>query len=435
MTGQQTLIARGVLGVFAGALSIAACSNAYLRRLPNLRFDRFAVATFLVTRLGFFGLIFFVLRIAPRGDIPAYYWSEANSVLRGLLPYRDFVSSYAPLHSYIDAAAIRIWHTPLAIILLAILAETVLLPLWFRFGRNLLSETEIRTATLLYLTSTVSLQFVAIDGQDTVVVAVFLALSLFFLTRQKELLSGASTGAAVASIKFLPLLFAPAFFLSLPKRWRWTLGLAIPIAAVYGTSVAMGLPILTPLKQEGNIKGAGNLPFLIESILGITLPSRLWDLLLLAVLAVIFLLIARAAHASTPVGRLRVITFSLAALTLALLLFSKKSWPPYLMLALFPICLLIEVRRLQLIGFALVGVVAVVEHSYWASILSQVTALQFHQGLLAGHSNCFVFLGLEVAMLAGYTWLLTNALRRIGAAPGFVLETTPERQGDLIGRV
>ena len=414
MTGQQTLIARAALGVFAGAVSIAACSSASLRRLPGPRFDRLAILAFFLSRFGFFGLVFFVLRIAPRGDIPGYYWPEANSVLHDLLPYRDFVTSYAPLHPYLDAAAIRIWHSPLAIIFLAILAEAALLPLWLRFGRAFLSETEIRTGTLLYLSSAASLQFVAIDGQDTVIVGVFLALSFFFLVRRKEFLSGASLGAAVATIKFLPLLYVPAFFLSLPKRWRWVAGMAIPILAVYGAFAAMRLPILLPLQREGNIRGAGNLPYLIESLLGVTFPSRLWDVLLLVILAILFFVLARAAHGASPAVRLRVMTFSLAALTLALLLFSKKSWSSYLMLTLFPICLLIDVRRrLHLIGFALVGVIAVVEHSYWASILAQVAAPQFHHELLSARPASLIFLLIELLLLVAYAWLFALSVQRI----------------------
>jgi hypothetical protein len=429
LTGQQTLIARAALGVFAGAASIAACSSALLRRLPGPRFDRLATIAFYVSRFGLFGLIFFVLRIAPRGDVPGYYWPEANSALHGLLPYRDFLSSYAPLHSYLDAAAIGLWHNPLAIIFLAILAEAAILPLWLRFGRTFLSETELRTATLLYLTNAVSLQFVAVDGQDTVIVGVFLALSLFFLARQKEMFSGASLGAAVSTIKFLPLLFAPAFFLALSKRWRWAVGMMLPIVVVYGAFVAMRLPILTPLQREGNLKGAGNLPYVIESVFGVNLPSRLWDGILLVVLAILFFFLARAARGASPAVRIRVITFSLAALTMALLIFSKKSWTSYLMLTLFPICLLIEARRrFHLLLFALLGVIAVVEHSYWASILIQATAGQLHQGLIAGRPACFIFLTLELLLLAGYVWLLGLSLQCISSAQDGLPAGPPARR-------
>lgn len=417
MTGQQTLIARGALGIFAGITSGVACASSFPRRLSKADFDRGVSLAFSISRLGLFGLIFFLLRIPPRGDVPSYYWPEAGSVLHGLLPYRDFPSSYAPLHPYLDALAIRIWHNPLAITLLAILIEITLLPLWFRFGRTILSEMEIRTAALLYLCSAISLQFVTVDGQDTVIVGVFVTLSLFFLSRGKELLSGASIGTAVATIKFLPLLYVPAFFLSLPRRWRWALGAAVPILVAYGTFVVMHLPILVPLQIEGDKKGAGSLPYVVESLLGVTIPSRIWDLLLIAVLVAIFILLARTLRGANAEARLRGVIFAIAALSLALLFFSKKSWPPYLMLTLFPICLSIDARRwFHVAGLAGFSVVAVVEHSYWATILNQLSAQDLHRGLLSGHAVYFIFLALELALIGGYGWLITLALRKIGSA-------------------
>jgi len=423
LTGQQTLIARGALGVLAGAASLAAVYNPRLRQLARPRFDRLVIAAFAVSRLGLFALIFLILRIAPRGDIPAYYWQEALSALHGLLPYRDFASSYAPLHPYLDALPVALWNSPLAIILLAILVEAALLPLWLRFGRELLSEQELRTGALLYLTSAISLQFVAVDGQDTVIISVLLTVALFFLARHRSLLSGTSAGVSVAAIKFLPLVYAPAFFFATPRRWRWAAGFSIPVVAVYGAFLLMRLPILTPLVQEGNLKCAGNVPFLIESLLGITLPSRLWDALLAGTFALIFYLVAKANQDAGLPGRLRAITFATAALTLALVLFSKKSWPPYLMLSLFPICMLVDLRRkTQVIGISAFSLIAVVEHSYWATLLHQLTAQELHQGLLSALPTYYVFLALQLFLLVGYGWLLAAAFRRILSSP----EEAPE---------
>jgi hypothetical protein len=433
LTGQQTLIARAVLGIVAGAASVAAVYNPRLRRLSAPRFDRIVTATFVLSRLGLFSLVFLVFRIAPRGDIPAYYWPEALSVLRGLMPYRDFVSSYAPVHPYVDAVAVSLWHTPVAIILLSILVEATLLPLWLRFGRELFSERELRTASLLYLTSAVSLQFVTIDGQDTVVISVLLTFAFFALARSREFLSGASVGLSIASIKFLPLIYAPAFFLAIRRRWRWTLGFAIPIVIAYGTFLALHLPILTPIQQEGNLKAAGNLPYLIESVLGVTLPSRLWDALLLMNFSVVFLLVWRVSRATSLPVRLRAITFGTAAITLSLVLFSKKSWPPYLMLSLFPISLLIDIqKRWQCIVFAAFGVIAVLEHSYWATLVYQVTAPELHKGLLAGQANHFVLVGLQVLLLGGYGWLLACAVSRILSSPYAEIEAAAESPAERL---
>jgi hypothetical protein len=419
LTGLQTLIARAALGVVAAVSTFAVLSNPRIQRLTGPRFDRVVTVAFLLSRIGLFAIVFLVLRLTPRGDIPAYYWNEALNVLHGLLPYRDFVSSYAPLHPYLDGLAVGLWHSPLAIILLAVLVEAALLPLWLRFGRMMFAEDTLRASALLYLTSAVSLQFVTIDGQDTVIIGVLLTLALYFLARQLELGSGVSLGAAVATIKFLPLIYAPAFFLAIPRRWRWTMGFLLPILAVYGTSAAIRLPILTPFRQEGDLKSAGNLPYLIESICGVTLPSRLWDGLLLGAFTAIFFLVFHASRHADITGRLRAIAFATASLTLTLLLFSKKSWPAYLMLSLFPICLLVDVRRrLRTLGFVFFSLVAVVEHSYWASLLHQVTARELHQGLLSGQLTYFIFLTLQIMLLGGYGWLLAASIRHIAASVG-----------------
>lgn len=419
MTGEQSLIARGVLGAVTGIISVAAASHPYPRRLSSQRFDRLIAIAFAASRLGLFGLVFLLLRIPPRGDIPAYYWEEALSVLHGLIPYRDFSSSYAPLHPYLDAVAVLVWHSPLAIILLAILAEAAMLWLWMRFGRELLSETEIRTAALLYVTSGVSLQFVTIDGQNNVIIAALVALALLLALRHRELISGAAIGIGVAAVKFLPLLYAPAFFLSLRRRWRWTVGLAIPIVAVYGTCLALRVPALMPLEFEGNMRGASNFSHLFEWVLGVDVPGRAWDLLMVLVVAGIFVLHFRTVRGKNPEVQLRGLIFCIAALTIALLCFSKKSWPNYLMLALFPICLTIDSRRMRdLIGFACFSFVAVVEHSYFATVVG-IPVHALHAGMLKGQQSVLIYLVLEVLLIAGYGWLLTISLRRMMAAADF----------------
>lgn len=432
MTGNQTLIARTALSVIAGAIGIAAVSSDRLRALPRQVFDRLITIAFIVSRLAAYLGIFFILRLQPRGDIPAFYWDDATSALRGLVPYRDFLTSYAPLHPYLDALAIRLWHTPLSIILLAVCVEFLLLPIWLRAGRSFLCEHELRTAALLYCTSTISLQFVTIDGQDNVIIATLLALAVLLLHKNRPLASGAALGLSAVSVKFLPLLYAPLFFFSSLRRWRWTAGLAIPVGLVYGAFAAKHLAIFSPLTQEGSLRSANNLPYLIEAILGITVPSRIWDILTLAALGILLAMVGRAMRHATPTHCLRILTFGMATLTLCILLFSKKSWPPYLVIALFPLCLLIPAAsRLKTVAFALFGVIAVVSPSYWATVHKQFSAHEFHQGLLAHQASSLIFLALQLLLILGYIWLLTESLRQI-ASPASEVEDKPVTQPILV---
>jgi hypothetical protein len=421
MTGSQTLLARTALGVVAALGSILLTSSRRLRALPRGRFDRITIAAFAVSRLGLFFALFLWFGATPRGDVPAYYLDQAQQVLRHKLPYRDFSSSYAPLHPYVDAGLFLLWHTPLSFMLFAVIAEVLLLPLWLRVSRTFLPEPEVRLAALLYLASPISLQFVAVDGQDNVVIALLVALALLLGLRGRNVLSGAVFGLSIAAIKFLPLLYAPAFFLASPRRWRWAAGAATVVAVVYGGFLLRHAPILQPLAAEGDLRSAGDLPYLLEAIFGVSIPARLADLLLLVVLLFLFVRIARGSYQAPLALRMRAITFGVSALTLAVLLLSKKSWPPYLMLSLFPICLLPAAgarSRLRVVGFALFSLVAVTEHSVWASSLQQFSSAAFHSALGRHDPEALLFLVLELLLTGGYAWLLAESAYRIVAAGG-----------------
>jgi hypothetical protein len=426
MTGMQSLAARAVLGVVTASAGLVAVSIERFQQVSSRTFDRCLQAAFAASRLGLYILLFFVLHIAPRGDVVGYYFDEAVDVLRHQVPYRDFISSYAPLHPYFDGAAIYLWRSPLALILLAVLAEIVLLPVLLRIGRELFAERSVRLAALLYVASPISLQFVAVDGQDNVLITLLVSLAILCLMRNRAILSGALVAAGAVLIKFLPLLFVPPFFFAAQRRMRWLLGFLAVLLVGYGSFALRHVDILAPLVREGPLKTASNLPFVLEVVFGFTIPDRVGVvfllLVLLSILALVFQAMRRAEQsrpASLPDPRLRVLLFGIAALTLALLTFSKKSWPPYLMLALFPICLLVvdRVRSwLRLAAFAIFSVIAVVGHSFWATVFEQAPASEIHISLLSKRPAVFVLLVLQVLLVAGYLWLLADALKRLTGA-------------------
>ena len=277
MTGIQSLEARTALGgVFAVAGYIAA-SSAAIHRLTRRTFDRTANLTFILSRFVIFVGVFFALHLPVRGDIPSFYFPEAHWVMQHQLPYRDFPSSYAPLHSFLDAGLVLLWNSPTAIILFAIFAECLILPVWLRAARLFASESAVRIAAALYITSAISLQFVTLDGQDNVVIALLLGLGVLTLARRRETLSGALVSFGAVLIKFLPLLFAPAFIFGARRWFRWLLGFLAVLALGYGVFAAMHLPILAPLSVEGSMRTASDLPYLLESIAGITAPPLTGD--------------------------------------------------------------------------------------------------------------------------------------------------------------
>ena len=416
MTGEHSLYARIGLGAVVAAASATLLSIHRFRQGPSRTFDRLAILALIGSRAGIYLLVFFIFRLTPRGDIPAYYYPQALQALHGSIPYINLFTSYAPLHPYLDGAAIFFWRTPLAIILLAICAEAFLLPVWLSFARAFFAEQHVRTATLLYIASPISIQFVAIDGQDDVLIALLLALATYACYRYRSFLSGSLIGLSVVLVKFLPLLFAPVFLLAAPRRMRSLAGFCSVLILGYGGFVLMHASILYPLRAEGQLKTASNFPYLFESLSGISLPARVEDGVTALALLVVLIVIVRSLRGAGARESLRVLTFGPAALMLTLMLFSKKSWPPYLMFALFPLCLLFHEQarlRLRLGAFILFGVIAIFVQSFWATILGLCPAGILHHQLLEKSPTAMVFLAVEFALLAGYGWLLAESIHQI----------------------
>jgi hypothetical protein len=414
MTGVQSLELRVALAAsVATACGVAISSRALFDRQIKA-FDRLAIWGLAASRLGLYVVVFLILKIQPRGDVPHVYTDEAFNTLHGLHVYRDFLSSYAPLHSYLDAALFRLWPNPLALMLFAVLAECFLLPVWLPAARAFVSERHVRMATALYIFSPISIQYVAIDGQDNVVAALLLGISVLLLVRSRAALSGVATGLTIAVFKFLPLVYVPSLVLAAyRRRWNWAVGFGIPVALVYGGFLLIHSPILVPLQREGALRKASNLPFIIDTLADRLFPARLWDGIVVLALAALVVVAARAMQGAVPAARLRALASSMVALTVALLTLSKKSWPTYLMLVLFPLCLVLaRLAPWKRIVFLLFSLVVISEHSFWTIRLGEVDAPGLHTLLAAGDRAAVEFLLLECLLIAGYVWLLFESIRQ-----------------------
>ena len=425
MTGLQVLASRTALGLVAGGVSLALSRVPRLYRGSQERFDRGLLLALVASRLALFTLVFLVVHIPARGDVPVYYMPEARSVLKGLMPYRDFESSYGPLHPYMDSFFLRVWNSPLALILFAILIEVATVRLFLTIARRLFSDRQTRLAGLLYLANPLSLQFVTIDGHDNVLLALLFGAGIWMLLRSRETLSGFVTGIGIGLLKLIALFYAPVYWLAEQRRWRWTAGFLVALLLGEGVWFAMGLPLLTPIRIESALKQAGDLPFLVESVLGIDVPGRILDGIMLLMLGLVWMAVAIAARGRALEQRARVILFALPAVTLVLELFAKKSWPPYLMIVLFPLCLLIADRgRTALWVFEFFCVIGVSEHSFWATVLGSIGSGEMHQGLVQHGLNFYFYIFLQILLLSGYGWLLWIAMQALG-----VRTRSSEREG------
>ncbi len=412
MSPNQNLAARTAVSVLFSLLAVVAVQMRKLLLISRQSFDRLAIASFLVSRWGLYLAIFVVAHIAPHGDVSIYV-EEATAVLHGQLPYRDFLSSYAPLHCFLDAGLMRLWFTPKVIIVFAIFAECFLVPLWLRMAREFFVERDVRIGTLLYLTSALSVQFVTVDGQDNVAVALLFGLCLFLILRSRLVASGFAIGAGISIFKFLPLLYLPMFLRVVKSPFKWIAGIAIPVAIVYGAALAQHLNILMPLSRE-SYRTANCIPYLVEALFGITVSSAVWNGLLLLVLGVVLVVTLQAMQAAPQTARMRILTLGIAAVTLVILSIPKKSWPPYFLLALFPVCLLIApLSRGKIALFAAFQVLCVAIPSVWADVFDLDDALPLHALLLAHKPVAILFYLGQTLLVAGYLVMLWEALKQI----------------------
>jgi Glycosyltransferase family 87 len=423
MTGIQTLVARGAVGLLGALLIPFVARISFTERIASRISNRTLLWLFALSRLAIYVLVFGLLRISPRGDIPAFYYPQAISALAGLVPYRDFISSYAPLHSYLDACVVLVWRSPLAIILLAVIAEIGMVVIWSSIAGPEFGDKRIRLALLLYAVSPLSILQVAIDGQNNVIVGLFLALSAWFALKHRRFISGVMYSLSICAVKFLPLIYLPLFVASL-RRWsRWVLGFAFTVVAIYGSFAALRAPILQPLTEQSAGRRSGCLPYLIEVLAGFQANGRIWDALLVLALSAVWAkaLTSARANRARPAElsirdsfQLHTFMYGAVAVTLVLLILSKKSWITYSLMTLFPLCVLVaESKWLYAWLFGAFQWIAVVEPSFWASVLLQPESLQLRELLRSRQPAAEAFLGIEVLLIAGYLVFLLLALRRL----------------------
>lgn len=433
MTGMQTLEARAALGVVALAATLAVSRSSTLSHLPERRFDRVYLLLFAGVRLFLFALIFLVLRLPVRGDVVGYYVPELLERLHGGVPYRDFGSSYAPLASYGNAALYRLHASPLTLVLFAILVENVAAAVWLRVLRLCVSNRTAQLAALLCLVNPVSLQFVTVDGQNNVLISLFLALAVLALRKESAARSGGWLAVAISTVKFLPLLCVPSFVAYAGRdRRRWLAAFGATLLVVYGFfQFVLHAPVLSAFGREGGIKSASGLPYVVEAVTGHDFGLRLWDGLMLALLAGLvlrtLLLVRRwqmlGLDSSSAAGaQLRAVMASATGLLVTLMAFSKKTWPTYTEIVLFPLALAVATRvsarrtRAAVVWFGVFSVLAVTAQSVWASVLNQAPALLLHAELVKGQLSAWAFLALELALLLLYVWLIRVCLREERAA-------------------
>ena len=422
MTSLQAIELRGGVGGVMSVASLVAWRLAPRLRMSADTFFRSALAAFALTRLGAFIVAFGVLHFTPRGDI-ILYMQEALPALAGKLVYRDFLTPHAPLNSYLFALMLRLHNSSLTIMLFGILFDIAAMIVWFKCGQYFLSTLTLRRAALLLICNPTSLLTEGIDGQMNSFIALFLGLGVWLVLRQKHFLSGAAVAMPVAVIKFLTLIYAPGFLFAvrgMRQKVIATLGFVGVLLVAYVPFALAGADLREPLTQEGAHKTSSNLVFLVESLTGHSLGLHLPDVLLaLSWLAVVVLTFVsmRAVSGDEPKARrstLLLLSISLIAELLCVQIFSKNTWDRYLVMAMFPLCLVAaELSWREMLGYGVWLFTLCFEPSYWAGILGLPEAGDVHRGMFSGNPRLIFFFCLQIIVVGGSVFMLLTCTRAL----------------------
>ncbi len=430
--GALVLAGKLAIGVACAMASAVALRWRGLDALSPRSFDAASLGVALATRVGLALGLYGVLDQEVLGDVLGTYVPQGRALLEGRTPYRDFSTSYGPLFPFLAAAILGLWNDPVAFVAAAIAVELGSLALWLRAGRRLLDERSVRVATALYLTSPIPLLNVAMNGGNQVWIAPFLAACALALARC-DALAGVALGSSVVAVKLLGGLFAPGAWLFARQRTRFALGFVAPIAVAYAVAFAWGgRRAFEGLLYEAGQITPGNLYFQL-SALGLDLENPLLgaaSAVLLAGAGALGVAWLWRADISQDPRRLPAV---LGATLIAFLLLSKKSYPTYLVLGFYPLCLALARARpgpWDCVAFGALGLAATLEMSLWFRWLdTRDLSLLWSEPLPAPVDRAGVlgFLACELALLASYAALLWRIAPELGFSARAAPAAAPPR--------
>ncbi len=398
------------VAVATGLLGIWLPRRVALDRLSDRAFLWRAATLQLALGLGLFVALYGIGNAQVTSDVPSYYLPAARAALAGKVPLRDFPSSYAPLFPYVGAGLLALWNSDKAFALLAILVNALALVAWHSAALACLGRQAARQASLLYATSG-HLLIQSLLGTNQLWIAALLAGTTLLLVRGREAGSGLLQAVALCATKFLAALFWPVLAICSAHRARWVGAAVLASAAVYAAFGVAGADLLYPFRYQSTLISSGNLPYLLDPVLG---PIGAAERSIISEAAAIAAFAAVTAwiylrSRSLPAERRPLLLLGALALTgCAFMLVSKKSYTAYAVFFMYPAiaALVLGTRRAAgRAGFLLVfNVLLVAEPSLWFHLggngrrLSEW--LQEAGGLRVGS-----FVAVDLALVACYGYL------------------------------
>ena len=407
------LVLKAVIATACAGAAILAARSPAIDRLSWRDFDRLSLIALLASRLGLFVVVFLLAGMEPTSDVETVYYPQALAALHGAIPYRDFVTSYAPLFPYLAALPVAIWRSAKALVLFAILAEVLNCLIWRTIARTVLDAHRARLAVVLYVCSPIALLNVALDGQNQVLVSLLIGGSILALARKRYVLAGALFGFAFGAVKFLAALAAPPIWAAAGSRRRWSAAALIAIAAIYGAAAAAGADILMPARINVGLETSGNLPYLLAWATGVRLAPEMVQ----AVLAAAYIGLAAAMlalHKKSP-GAFDVSGW-IAAFLLVFMTLSPKSFTNYIEMFLCPLMIAVVPllsRARSILLFAGFEVAAALEPSLWFRWMAQgdlSSAVHSAAGILAT-GRVVTFVLTDLVLVISYTTMFLFLFR------------------------
>ena len=384
---------------------------------PEGSFLRWAVGLQLIPSLGLFLALYVLGHQEPTSDVPSYYLPAARAVLQGQVPFRDFTSSYAPLFPYVGAALVSCWDSGKMFALFGIVLNAATLLLWHQTAKACLDQRTARQTTVLYASSGhVVVQ--ALLGTNQVWISFGLAASALLMARDRSFAAGLAQAATACATKVLAQLFWPVLWIFAPHRLSWLLGAVVPTVAVYAGFAALSSSegLLYPLRHESGLISSGNLPYLLDLVLGANLHTErlVVDALTLVALATTVGWLYLRTRGSKPGSRPRLLPAGLALTALVFMIFSKKSFTGYLIFVMYPVVATVvtglanpRARASFLMSF---NALLVAEPSLWFHLNGFDRGLRtwFEAG---GGMTAVGFVGVDLTLLGCYVYLARLSVR------------------------
>lgn len=413
----ESLVVIGKLGLIAASVAALciACSSAGKRLLADRRALGLLVLGYVLLRVaslvGIYGL-------GPGGvessDLVLHYLPQSRNAAAGLLPYRDFPSSYGPLFPPLMAALSLGAPSPASLAVVMVGFEALALAA-LGYAIRAAGDRAFEWTFLLYVANPATAYFVGVTAHNSTILAFCWALGLLLRQLGRSRLGLLAVYLSAFVGKLLGLLVLPAFAIDRRLGVRGvvlvSLATAVAVAALY----LAGFDLLMPARREAGRYTPGNLWFLSSAFLDWDLEASLWRFgPALSFLLAGGILVLGAAYRHRFDLRLCHVIALVSAINLLFMLLSKKSYPFYAPMFLPFACYVAACggRRLLDVGALMIaGSLGLFTPSLWNALGQPATLSPDPIGDAASASTARTLLGLDALTCLAHAWLLWASLR------------------------